>query len=54
MDIVKACGALHNFPCKRDNYKFEDAMVVTGLEHIPVGQAARGGRGGFNSEQCEE
>ena len=46
MDIVKACGVLHNFVCKRDNYKFEDAMTVTGLEHLPVGQSARRGRGG--------
>jgi hypothetical protein len=43
VDIVKACGALHNFVCKRDNYKFEDAMTVTDLEHVHDGQSAHGG-----------
>jgi hypothetical protein len=45
VDILKACDALHNFVCKRDNYKFEDAVLVNGLEDITDGQSARGGRG---------
>jgi len=38
VNIVKACDALHNFVCKRDNYKFEDAVTVTGLEDITDGR----------------
>ena len=41
--IVKACVVLHNFVRERDGYKFEDALTVTGLEHVPNGQSVRGG-----------
>jgi hypothetical protein len=40
VDILKVCDSLHNFVSKRDNYKLEDAMTVTGLEYVPVGQSA--------------
>jgi hypothetical protein len=43
VDIAKACDVLQNFVCKRDNYKYEDAMTATGLERVPDGQSARGG-----------
>jgi hypothetical protein len=37
VDIVKACIVAHNFICERDDYKFEDALTVTGLEDVPDG-----------------
>ena len=40
---VKACVVLHNLVGERDGYKFEDALTVTGLEDVPVGQSVRGG-----------
>jgi hypothetical protein len=35
---VNAC-VLHNFVRGRVDYKFEDAMTVTGLEYAPDGQS---------------
>ena len=41
--IVNACVVLYNFVRETDGCKFEDAMTVTGLEHVPNGQPVRGG-----------
>jgi hypothetical protein len=43
VDIFKACVVLHNFVRKRDGYKFEEALTVTGLEDVLNGQSVRGG-----------
>jgi hypothetical protein len=40
--IVKACVVPHNFVRERDGYKFEDALIVTGLEVVPDGQSVCG------------
>ena len=42
VDIVKARVVLHNFVRKRDGYKFQDAVTVTGLEDVRDGQSVRG------------
>jgi hypothetical protein len=42
VDIVKACAFLHNFSRERDGHKFQDALVVPGLEDVPDGQPLRG------------
>jgi len=41
--IVKASVVLHNFVRETDGYKFEDALIGTGLEDVPEGQLIRGG-----------
>ena len=43
MDIVKACVVLHNFVPGRDGCKFADAVTVTGLEGVRVGQPVHRG-----------
>jgi hypothetical protein len=43
VDIATACVIPHNFFRERDGYKFEDAVTVTALEHVPDGQSVRGG-----------
>ena len=51
MDIVEACLVLHNFVRERDNYNFENAMTMTGLEDVRDGQSKRWG---VNRGQCTE
>jgi hypothetical protein len=41
--IVKASVVLHSFVRKREGYKIEDALTVTGLEDVPNGQSVCGG-----------
>jgi len=41
--IVKANVVLHNFVLGTDGYKFEDALIGTGLENVPEGQSVLGG-----------
>ena len=43
MDIFKFCFVLHIFFRERVGYNFEDAVTVTGLEHVPDGQSKRRG-----------
>ena len=42
VDFVKARVILHNFVRERDNYNFNDAMRVTGLEDVPNGLSVCG------------
>jgi hypothetical protein len=41
--FFKACVVLHSFVREKNNYNFEDAMTVTGLEDVPDGLSVRGG-----------
>ena len=41
--IVKATVVLHNFVREGDGYKFDDALIVTGLDDVPDGQSVGGG-----------
>ena len=43
VDIATACYSAQLFFRESDGYKFEDAVTVTGLEHVPDGQTVRGG-----------
>lgn len=42
--IVQTCCVLHNYVRRRDGFRFEETLTVPGLEHIPVGEIARGSR----------
>ncbi|PNF14277.1 hypothetical protein B7P43_G07084, partial [Cryptotermes secundus] len=41
-DIIKACCILHNFVRRRESYKFEETLHVTGFEGLNVDNESRG------------
>lgn len=41
-DIIKACCILHNFVRRREGYKFEETLNVTGFEGLNVDNESRG------------
>jgi hypothetical protein len=41
-DIIKTCCILHSFVRRREDYKFEETLNVTGFEGLNVDNESRG------------